>query len=53
MQFQQGILDDIDAREKDAHSSYKDKEQLDFQILLTENYYVDPSNIDICLQIKI
>ena len=53
MQFQQGILDDIDAREKVAHSSYKDKEQLDFQILLTENYYVDPSNIDICLQIKI
>ena len=38
----QGMLDDIDTREKVAHPSYKDKEQLDFQILLTENYYVNP-----------
>ena len=30
----QGMLDDIDIREKVAHPSYKDKEQLDFQILL-------------------
>ena len=34
----QGMLDDIDTREKVAHRSYKGKEQLDFQILLTENY---------------
>ena len=26
----QGMLDDIDTREKVAHPSYKDKEQLDF-----------------------
>ena len=45
--------DDIDTREKVAHPSYKDKEQLDFQILLTENYYVNPSNIHICFPIKI
>ena len=32
----QGMLDDIDTREKIAHPSYKDMEQLDFQILLTE-----------------
>ena len=32
----QGKLDDIDTREKVAHPSYKDKEQLVFQILLTE-----------------
>ena len=38
----QGMLDDIDTREKVAHPSYKDKEHLDFQILLTENYYVNP-----------
>ena len=49
----QGILDDIDTREKVANPSYKDKEQLDFQILLSENYYVNPSNIHICFPIKI
>ena len=49
----QGMLDDIDTREKVAHPSYKDKEQLDFQILLTENYYVNPAYIHICFPIKI
>ena len=49
----QGMLDDIDTREKVAYPSYKDKEQLDFQILLTENYYVNPANIHICFPIKI
>ena len=49
----QGMLDDIDMREKVAHPSYKDMEQLDFQILLTENYYVNPANIHICFPIKI
>ena len=48
----QGMLDDTDTREKVAHPSYKEKEQLDFQILLTENYYVNPSNIHICFPIK-
>ena len=49
----QSILDDIDTREKVAHLSYKDKEQLDFQIILSDNYYVNPSNIHICFPIKI
>ena len=49
----QGMLDDIDTREKVAHPSYKDKEQLDFQILLKENYYVNPANFHICFPIKI
>ena len=40
-------------KEKAAQPSYKDKEKLDFQILLTENYYVNPSNIHICFPIKI
>ena len=48
----QGMLDDIDTREKAANPSYKDKEQLDFQILLSENYYVYPSNIHIFFPIK-
>ena len=49
----QGMLDDIDTWEKVAHASYKNKEQLDFQILLTENYYVNPANTNICFPIKI
>ena len=49
----QGMLNDIDTRGKVAHPSYKDKEQLDFQILLTENYYVSPANIHIYFPIKI
>ena len=47
------MLDDIDTREKVAHPSYKEKEQLDFQILLTDNCYVNPANIHICFPIKI
>ena len=38
----QGMLDEIDTRGKVAHPFYKDIEQLDFQIFLTENYYVNP-----------
>ena len=49
----QGMLHDIDTRKKVAHPSYKAKEKLDFQILLTGNYYVNPSNIHICFPIKI
>ena len=41
----QGMLDDIATREKVVHPSYKDMEQLDFQILLTENNYVNPNRI--------
>ena len=48
-----GILDDIDAREKVAYSSYTDMEELDFQILLTDNYYVNPLSIHICFAMKI
>ena len=49
----QGMLEDIEAREKIAHSSYTDMEQLDFQILLTDNYYINLSSIHICFPIKI
>ena len=37
MKFQ-GMLEDIDTREKVAHPSHKDMEELDFQILLTDNF---------------
>ena len=49
----QGMQDDIDTREKVAHPSCKDMEQLDFLILSTENYYVNPNSIHICFPIKI
>ena len=49
----QGMIEDVDTKEKSAHPSYKDMEQLDFQILLTENYYVNPNGIHICFPIKI
>ena len=48
-----GMLEDIDTREKVAHTSYKDMGELDFQILLTDNYYVNPSSILICFPMKI
>ena len=51
MKFQ-GMLEDIDTREKVAHSSYKEMEELDFQILLTENYYVNPNSIHLCFPTK-
>ena len=52
MKFQ-GMLEDIDTREKVAHPSYKDIEELDFQISLTDNYYVNPSNIHLSFSMKI
>ena len=47
------MLEDIDTKEKTAHPSYSDVEQLDFYILLTSNYYVHPNGIHICFPIKI
>ena len=41
----QGIFEDIDPREKVVHSSYTDMEEFDFQILLTDNYYINPKSI--------
>ena len=51
MKFQ-GMFEDIDAREKVAHSSYADMEELDFQILLADKYYVNPNSIHICFPMK-
>ena len=49
----QGMLEDIDTREKTVHPSYTDMEQLDFQIRLTDNYYIIPNSIHICFLTKI
>ena len=47
------MLEDIDTREKVAHSSYTDMEELNFQFMLADNYYVNPNSIHICFSIKI
>ena len=47
------MIEDIDTKEKTARISYKDMEQLDFQIMLTDNYYVNPNSIHICFPMKI
>ena len=49
----QRMLEDIVIREKVAHPSCTDMEQLDFQILLTDNYHVNPNSIHICFPMKI
>ena len=49
----QGMLEDIDTREKVGHLSYTDMEQLDFQILLTDNYYINTNSIQICFPMRI
>ena len=52
MKFQ-WMLEDVDTREKVAHPPYKHIDELDFQILLTDNYYVNPSNIHLCFPMRI
>ena len=47
------MLEDIDTREKIARPSYSVMEQLDFQIQLTDNYYINPNSIHICFPITI
>ena len=47
------MLEDIGTKEKPAHISYKDMENLDFQIMLTNNYYTNPNSMHICFPMKI
>ena len=47
------MLEDIDTKEQPAHISYKDMENLDFQIMLTNNYYTNPNSMHICFPMKI
>ena len=49
----QGMLEDIDTKEKVAHPSYTDMVKLDFQILLTDNYFNNPNSIHLCFPMKI
>ena len=47
------MTEDIDTKEKAGHISYKEIEQLDFQIMLTDNYYVNTNSIHLCFPMKI
>ena len=49
----QGMLEDVDTKEQPAHSSYRDMENLDFQIMLTNNYYKNPKSMHICFLMNI
>ena len=49
--FYQRMLENLDTKEQPAHISYM--ENLEFQMLLTNNYYTNPNNIHICFPIKI
>ena len=49
----QGMLEDANTKEKTTNSSHKDMEELDFQILLPDNYYINPCSIHICFPMKI
>ena len=49
----QGMLESIDSQEQPAHSSYRDIENLDFQLLLTNNYYTNYNSIHLCFPMKI
>ena len=49
----QGMIKDIDIREKAAHNTYKDMEQVGFQIMLTDNYYVNSKSIHLRFLMKI
>ena len=49
----QGMIENIDTKEQVSHISYKDMETLEFQIMLTNNYYTNPNRMHICFLIKI
>ena len=49
----QGINDKLNTLGQPAHLPYKDKENLDFQILLTQNHYTNLNSFHICFPIKI
>ena len=49
----QGMLEDVDTKDQPAHSLYRDMLNLDFQILLTDNYYTNPNSMHLYFPMKI
>ena len=48
-----GIIENIDTEKQPDHTSYKNMENLEFQIMLTQNYYINPNSIHIGFPMKI
>ena len=46
------MIEEINTKEQPAHISYKDMENLEFQIMLTSSYYTNPNSMHICFAIK-
>ena len=49
----QSMIENINKKGQVAHISYKDMENFEFQIMLTNNYYTNPSSMHICFLMKI
>ena len=49
----QGTIQNTDTKEQVVHISNKDMENLEFQIMLTNNYYTNPNSMHICFSMKI
>ena len=49
----QGMIENINTKEQVAHISYKDMENLEFQIVLANSYYTNPNSMHICFPMKI
>ena len=47
------MTEDIDTKEYPAYTSYKDLENLEFQIMLNNNCYTNLNSIHICFPMKI
>lgn len=49
----QGMIEKIKTIEQPADSTYKDKETLDFELILDKNYYTNQKSLHICFPIKL
>ena len=47
------MIEDINTKERPAHISYKEMENLNFQMMLTNNYHANPDSMHICFPMKI
>ena len=48
----QGIIENVIRKEQVAHISYKVMESVDFQLMLTNNYYANQNSMHICFPMK-
>ena len=48
----QGMIQKTSTIKQPAHLSYKDKETLDFELILNKNYYTNMKNVHVCFPIR-